>query len=240
MTAIEKLQELVDASSRIVAFSGAGWSTESGLPDFRSVDGLYQQRYRYPPEEILSHHFYKENPEEFFAFYRSRMLYLDAKPNAAHKKLAELEQAGKLLAVVTQNIDGLHQLAGSRKVLELHGSVHRNYCTCCGKGYDARFILESEGIPQCSCGGIVKPDVVLYEESLDSATVQKAVEALERADLLIVGGTSLAVYPAAGLLQYYQGGPIVVINKSATPLDHRADLLIQEGIGGVLGAVVVR
>ena len=202
---IAALQEMIDKSRRIVFFGGAGVSTESGIPDFRSVDGLYHQKYAYPPETILSHNFYEKHPEEFFRFYRDKLLKLDAEPNAAHKKLAELERAGKLTAVVTQNIDGLHQKAGSRTVYELHGSVLRNYCEKCGKFYDAEFMLHSEGVPRCTCGGRIKPDVVLYEEGLDMDTVHGAVNAISEADMLIVGGTSLVVYPAAGLIQYYEG-----------------------------------
>ena len=235
---MSQLQELVDESARIVFFGGAGVSTESGIPDFRSVDGLYNQSYKFPPETIISHSFFVSHTEEFFAFYRDRMLYLDAKPNAAHRKLAELEAAGKLSAIVTQNIDGLHQAAGSKNVLELHGSVHRNYCLRCGKFHDARFVKEARGIPWCSCGGIVKPDVVLYEESLNGDTLDRAVEELAAADLVIVGGTSLAVYPAAGLLHYCRG-KLVLINRSPTPIDRRADLLIQQSIGETLEALKV-
>ena len=206
MDAVKKLQEIIDGHDNLVFFGGAGVSTESGIPDFRSVDGLYHQHYDYPPETILSHSFFVRNTEEFYRFYHDKMLFLDAEPNAAHKKLAELEKAGKLKAVVTQNIDGLHQLAGSRKVLELHGSVHRNYCQKCHEFYDARYMKESSGIPRCrKCGGIIKPDVVLYEESLDQSVLQEAVYAISHAQVLIVGGTSLVVYPAAGLLQYFQG-----------------------------------
>ena len=229
----ERLQKLLDESKKVVFFGGAGVSTESGIPDFRSTDGLYRQTYAYPPETILSHSFFERNPEEFFRFYRAKMLCPQAKPNAAHRKLAELEAAGKLTAVITQNIDGLHQAAGSRNVLELHGSVLRNTCMGCGKFYGLEAILASEGIPRCSCGGIVKPDVVLYEESLDGDTIARAVRALEQADLLIVGGTSLAVYPAAGLVDYCRGR-LVVINKSPTSLDVKADLLIQGRIGETL------
>ncbi|MFQ8600553.1 MAG: NAD-dependent protein deacylase [Oscillospiraceae bacterium] len=239
MTDLEKLQQLVGQSRKIVFFGGAGVSTESGIPDFRSVDGLYHQQYDDPPETILSHTFYLRYPDKFFRFYRDKMLCLDAKPNAAHRKLAELEQAGRLLAVVTQNIDGLHQQAGSKRVLELHGSVHRNRCESCGRAYDAAFVLESAGVPLCVCGGRVKPDVVLYEEPLDARVLRGAIEAIAQADLLIVGGTSLAVYPAAGLVDYYQGEHLVLINRSATPLDSRASLLLQERIGKVLGALRV-
>lgn len=241
MDAVKKLQEIIDGHDNLVFFGGAGVSTESGIPDFRSVDGLYHQHYDYPPETILSHSFFVRNTEEFYRFYHDKMLFLDAEPNAAHKKLAELEKAGKLKAVVTQNIDGLHQLAGSRKVLELHGSVHRNYCQKCHEFYDARYMKESSGIPRCrKCGGIIKPDVVLYEESLDQSVLQEAVYAISHAQVLIVGGTSLVVYPAAGLLQYFQGDALVVINKGATSADKRADLLIQEPIGEVLGQIAVR
>lgn len=233
MNAIEQLKQWVKESDNIVFFGGAGVSTESGIPDFRSVDGLYSQKYDYPPETILSHTFYMEHPEEFFRFYRDKMLALDAKPNAAHLKLAELEAAGKVKAVVTQNIDGLHQAAGSKKVLELHGSVHRNYCRKCGKLYDARQVLEMEGVPRCTCGGQIKPDVVLYEEGLDSATIQESIRVISEADVLIVGGTSLVVYPAAGLIDYYRKDKLVLINKSATPVDRRANLLIQDSIGQV-------
>ena len=239
MNEMEKLQEILSESSNIVFFGGAGVSTESGIPDFRSVDGLYHQKYDYPPETILSHSFYIRKTEEFYRFYRDKMLCLTAKPNQAHKKLSELEEKGKLKAVITQNIDGLHQAAGSRRVLELHGSVHRNYCMDCHKFYDAEFILHSEGIPVCECGGMIKPDVVLYEEGLDQRTLQDSVSYIRNADVLIVGGTSLAVYPAAGLIDYYRGNKLILINKSATPMDSRADLLIQGSIGQVLEAIEV-
>ena len=236
----EKLQEILDSHRRVVFFGGAGVSTESGIPDFRSVDGLYHQKYDYPPETILSYTFFMNHPEEFFRFYRDKMLALDAEPNAAHRKLAQLEKAGKLTGVVTQNIDGLHQKAGSVHVMELHGSVHRNYCMRCGKFYDARFMLESEGIPTCSCGGMIKPDVVLYEEGLDQNILRDAVKTISEADVMIVGGTSLAVYPAAGLLDYFRGDVLVLINKGATPRDNSADLLIQAPIGQVFSQIVVR
>lgn len=231
---VSVLQRMVDDSERIVFFGGAGVSTESGIPDFRSVDGLYNEQYTYPPEEMLSHTMFQLHPEEFYRFYRNKMLYLDAKPNAAHKKLAELEAAGKLTAVVTQNIDGLHQAAGSRNVFELHGSVYRNYCTRCGKFYTVQELLEREGVPKCVCGGIIKPDVVLYEEGLDQNILRGAIEAIRQADMLIIGGTSLVVYPANGLVEYFQGKYLVVINKSPTHMDGRADLLIEENIGAVL------
>lgn len=231
---LETLKKWIDNSDNIVFFGGAGVSTESGIPDFRSVDGLYNQQYEYPPETILSHTFFRRNTEEFYRFYRAKMLALDAKPNAAHKKLAQWEQEGKLKAVVTQNIDGLHQAAGSKMVYELHGSVHRNYCQKCGAFYDARYILESQGIPKCErCGGIIKPDVVLYEEGLDDATMRGAIRAISHADVLIIGGTSLTVYPAAGLIDYYNGNKLVLINKSVTPMDSRADLLVQGPIGEI-------
>ncbi len=230
----ERFLQMVKESDNIVFFGGAGVSTESGIPDFRSVDGLYHQQYDYPPETILSHSFYMAKTEEFYRFYRRKMLCLDAQPNMAHRKLAELESAGKLKAVITQNIDGLHQAAGSRRVLELHGSVHRNYCRSCGKLFDARYILDSEGIPQCDvCGGQIKPDVVLYEEGLDTQTMEDAIFYISHADMLIVGGTSLAVYPAAGLIDYYRGHKLVLINKSTTPMDSRADILISGSIGAV-------
>ena len=229
---LEILKQWVNESARMVFFGGAGVSTESGIPDFRSVDGLYHQQYDYPPETILSHTFYMRKPEEFYRFYRAKMLAPDAKPNAAHRKLAQWEQEGKLSAVVTQNIDGLHQAAGSRKVYELHGSVRRNHCRKCGAFYDLDYMLRTTGIPRCEkCGGIIKPDVVLYEEGLDQATLNGAVRAIGNADLLIVGGTSLTVYPAAGLIDYYDGDRLVLINRSVTPLDSRADLLIQGSIG---------
>ena len=241
MTDLECLQQMVDGSSKIVFFGGAGVSTESGIPDFRSEDGLYRQKYRYPPETMLSHTFFEEHPAEFFDFYRDKMLCPGAQPNAAHKKLAELERAGKLAAVVTQNIDGLHQKAGSKNVFELHGSVLRNHCTRCGKFYPLEFIRGSEGIPRCSCGGVVKPDVVLYEESLDRRTLEGAVRAITDADMLIVGGTSLVVYPAAGLVDFYRGTRLVLINRSPTPLDRRADLLVISGkIGETLAKIQVR
>ena len=237
MTGTEQLKQWIEASDNIVFFGGAGVSTESGIPDFRSVDGLYHQKYDYPPETILSHTFYMEKTEEFYKFYRDKMLALDAKPNAAHLKLAELEEKGKLKAVVTQNIDGLHQAAGSKNVLELHGSVHRNYCRKCGKLYDAHYIKESTGVPMCACGGQIKPDVVLYEEGLDSVTMQAAIHFISEAEILIIGGTSLAVYPAAGLIDFYRGNKLVLINKSTTPMDGRADLVIQAPIGEVFSQI---
>ena len=241
MEAIKQLQKIVDDHDNIVFFGGAGVSTESGIPDFRSVDGLYNQKYDYPPETILSHTFFMKNPEEFYRFYHDKMLALTARPNAAHRKLAELEEAGKLKAVVTQNIDGLHQAAGSRKVLELHSSVHRNYCMKCHAFYDAGYVAEAEGVPHCrECGGMIKPDVVLYEEGLDQKTIQEAISVISHAQVLIVGGTSLVVYPAAGLIQYFSGDKIVLINKGATGMDKSADLLIQEPIGQVLEQIAVR
>ena len=237
---IKTLQQWIDESRAIVFFGGAGVSTESGIPDFRSVDGLYNQKYAWPPEEILSRTFFDARPEEFYRFYRDKMLCLDAQPNAAHKKLAELEAAGRLRSVVTQNIDGLHQKAGSKRVWELHGSVHRNYCMRCHKPYAVEEIKEGTGVPRCSCGGTVKPDVVLYEEGLDSATIEGAVADIQAADLLIIGGTSLAVYPAAGLINYYRGSRLVLINKSPTPYDDRASLAINLPIGQVLGQIRVR
>ena len=237
MTEQQRLQQYIDGARRIVFFGGAGVSTESGVPDFRSQDGLYRQTWRWPPETILSHTFFREHPEEFFAFYRQKLLPLSARPNPAHLALARLEQAGKLSAVITQNIDGLHQAAGSKQVLELHGSIHRNYCVRCHRAYSAERILHSQGIPRCSCGGIIKPDVVLYEESLDETVLRRALDALAQADLLIIGGTSLAVYPAAGLISAYRGGPIVLINREATPRDGQAALVLREPIGQVLGSV---
>ena len=232
---VKRLKELVDSSDNIVFFGGAGVSTESGIPDFRRTDAPYHQQWKYPPETILSHTFYESNPEEFFRFYRTKLLTPDAKPNAAHYKLAEWEQAGKLKAVITQNIDGLHQAAGSKRVLELHGSVHRNYCEKCGKFHDFDFMLHSSGVPRCECGGIVKPDVVLYEEGLDQRTLNDSVRAIADADLLIIGGTSLNVYPAAGLINYYRGNKLVLINKSAVARDLAAGLVITDPIGEVLG-----
>jgi NAD-dependent deacetylase len=237
---VKTLQKWVDESRRIVFFGGAGVSTESNIPDFRSVDGLYNQKYDEPPETILSHSYFVRKPQEFFRFYRDKMLYLDAQPNAAHKKLAQLEKAGKLTAVVTQNIDGLHQKAGSKAVYELHGSVLRNYCTRCGKSYPVEEIKNRDGIPRCPCGGIIKPDVVLYEESLDDDTVSGAIHHIRQADLLIVGGTSLAVYPAAGLINYYRGSRLVLINLQPTPYDSRADLIITGKIGEVFSQIEVR
>ena len=230
---VKKLKELIEGTDNIVFFGGAGVSTESGIPDFRSTDGLYHQEWKYPPEVILSHTFYESNPAEFFRFYRAKMLSPDAKPNAAHLKLAEWEAQGKLRAIVTQNIDNLHQMAGSRRVYELHGSVHRNYCEKCGKFHSFEFILNSTGVPRCACGGTVKPDVVLYEEGLDQATIQGAVEAIADADVLIIGGTSLNVYPAAGLINYYRGSKLVLINKSAVARDLTAGLVIRDPIGEV-------
>lgn len=231
------LQQMIDESSRIVFFGGAGVSTESGIPDFRSADGLYSQKYKFPPEQIVSHTFFVKYPEEFFRFYKDRMIFPKAKPNAAHKKLAELEKAGKLHAVITQNIDGLHQAAGSVNVIELHGSVHRNYCMKCGRFYPLSAVTESEGVPKCECGGTIKPDVVLYEESLKTEDIERAVYEIENADCLIIGGTSLAVYPAAGLVRYFKGKYIAVINKSE--LDADADLVINDSIGKVLEQIKV-
>ena len=233
------LQEIVDRGRRIVFFGGAGVSTESGIPDFRSQDGLYRQKYKYPPEVILSRTFFELHPAEFFDFYRAKMLCLDAKPNAAHRKLAEMERKGKLHGLVTQNIDGLHRAAGSRELFELHGCVHRNYCMDCGRLYDAQFILHSTGIPRCACGGVVKPDVVLYEEPLDEATARGAMRVISEADVLIVAGTSLNVYPAAGYLSYFRGRDLVVINRDATPADADAALVIREPVGKVLSEIRV-
>ena len=240
MATVEQLQKVIDESKRIVFFGGAGVSTESGIPDFRSVDGLYNQKYDYPPEQILSHTFFIKKPGEFYRFYRDKMLCLDKKPNAAHYKLAELEKAGKLSAVVTQNIDGLHQAAGSRRVYELHGSVLRNYCRSCRKFYSAEFIKNSTGVPKCECGGIIKPDVVLYEEGLDDSVVTGALNAIQTADTLIIAGTSLTVYPAAGFIRYFRGNTVVLINRDATPYDAQADLVFHESVGALLGQIEVR
>lgn len=230
---IKELRSWIEASDNIVFFGGAGVSTESGIPDFRSVDGLYHQKYEYPPETILSHTFFMAHTEEFFRFYREKMLCLDSEPNLAHKKLAEWEKAGKLRAIITQNIDGLHQKAGSKKVLELHGSVHRNFCMRCRKPYSVEEVASGTGVPHCTCGGIIKPDVVLYEESLNTHTTNESVRYIQNADILIVGGTSLAVYPAAGLLDYYTGKKLVLVNKTPTPADRRANLVIHGAIGEV-------
>ncbi len=229
------LQKWIEESSNIVFFGGAGVSTESGIPDFRSTDGLYNQQYDYPPETIISHSFYVKKPKEFYRFYKNKMLFPEAKPNRAHMALAKLEREGKVKAVVTQNIDRLHQAAGSREVLELHGSVHRNYCTRCGRFYNLDDILKADGVPVCDCGGVIKPDVVLYEEGLDQDVIQRSVEYISRADVLIIGGTSLTVYPAAGLIDYYRGSKLVLINKSVTSRDGQADLVICDSIGKVLG-----
>lgn len=233
------LQEMVNDSKSIVFFGGAGVSTESGIPDFRSVDGLYNQKYDYPPEMILSHTFFVQNTKEFYDFYRDKMICLDAKPNKAHLKLAELEKAGKLTAVVTQNIDGLHTQAGSRTVYELHGSVHRNYCTKCGKFYGIEAIQNSTGVPKCECGGVIKPDVVLYEEGLDNDTVEGAVKAIANCDMLIIAGTSMTVYPAAGLIRYFTGKYLVEINRDATAIDDKCDLVIHDKVGETLGKLEV-
>ena len=237
--AYEKLQQMVDESKGIVFFGGAGVSTESGIPDFRSVDGLYHQKYDWPPEEILSHTFFVRHTKEFYRFYRDKMLALDARPNQAHLKLAQWEREGKLLGIVTQNIDGLHHAAGNKKVFELHGSVHRNYCTRCGKSFSPEYIRDSrEEIPHCdACGGLIKPDVVLYEEGLDNDTLSGATHVIRQADLMIVAGTSLTVYPAAGLLQYFRGKNLVLINRDATPMDGNADLVIHDKVGVVLGSL---
>lgn len=235
---ILKLKEIIDKGQRIVFFGGAGVSTESGVPDFRSVDGLYNQEYDYPPETILSHSFYMKNRDEFYRFYRNKMLFPNAEPNKAHYALAKLEEQGKLAAVITQNIDGLHQKAGSKTVYELHGTVHKNYCERCGKFFSLEDIMKMDGVPKCDCGGTIKPDVVLYEEGLNQQTVENSVRAIANADVLIIGGTSLAVYPAAGLIDYYGGNQLVLINKSSTPKDARANLVIRGAIGEVFGQVV--
>ena len=237
MDALQRLREMIDECDNIVFFGGAGVSTESGIPDFRSVDGLYNQSYKYPPEVIISHSFYKQNPEEFYRFYKDRMIFTEAKPNKAHEYLARLEKEGKLKAVVTQNIDSLHTLAGSEKVFELHGSVMRNYCEKCGRFYPLEYVVAADNVPKCECGGIVKPDVVLYEEALDDNVVMGAVDAINKADMLIIGGTSLVVYPAAGLINYFKGKYLVLVNKSATDADYRADLVIHEPIGEVFGSL---
>ena len=229
---IEKLQQMIDESNHIVFFGGAGVSTESHIPDFRSTDGLYHQTYKYPPEVMVSHTFYTQHTEEFYDFYKNKMIFLDAKPNKAHLKLAEMERAGKLSAIVTQNIDGLHQAAGSKNVFELHGSVHRNYCQKCGKFFDVNYVVNAKGVPYCDeCGGIIKPDVVLYEEGLDSQTINGAVRAISKADMLIIGGTSLVVYPAAGMIDYFKGKYLAVLNRDATSRDKQADLCITDPIG---------
>lgn len=233
MGKIDTLKQWIKESNRMVFFGGAGVSTESGIPDFRSVDGLYHQKFDYPPETIISHSFYLQRPEYFFRFYREKMLPLGVEPNITHRKLAQWEREGKLAAVVTQNIDGLHQKAGSKRVYELHGSVMRNYCTRCGKFYPAEFVKEVQGIPRCSCGGIIKPDVVLYEESLDQDTIEKSVRAIADADLMIVAGTSLTVYPAAGLIRYYGGNRLVLINRDETPYDAYANLVFHESLGDI-------
>lgn len=238
---IAKLQQMIDESHKIVFFGGAGVSTESHIPDFRSTDGLYHQTYKYPPEVMVSHSFYVQHTEEFFDFYKNKMIFLDAKPNKAHLKLAELEKAGKLSAIVTQNIDGLHQMAGSKKVYELHGSVHRNYCEKCHRFYDVNYVMKTKGIPYCEeCGGIIKPDVVLYEEGLDGNIMQGAINAIADADMLIIGGTSLVVYPAAGMIDYFRGKYLAVLNRDATSRDKQADLCITDPIGEVLGQIKVR
>lgn len=234
---MKSLQEIIDGTKRLVFFGGAGVSTESGIPDFRSVDGLYSQRYAYPPETILSHSFFEVRPAEFFEFYRDRMLFPNAKPNKAHTWLARFEETGRLTGVVTQNIDGLHQAAGSRRVFELHGSVHRNYCMDCGKFFPMETILHSTGIPRCECGGVIKPDVVLYEEGLDDATVRGALRVISQADVLIVAGTSLTVYPAAGFLDAFSGRHLILINRDPTPADGRAELVIHDKVGEVLDAI---
>lgn len=237
MEEIKNLKEIIEKTDNLVFFGGAGVSTESGIPDFRSVDGLYNQKYDYSPETILSHTFYRRKTEEFYRFYKDKMIFLNAKPNAAHEKLALWEKEGKCKAVITQNIDGLHQMAGSKNVLELHGSVLRNYCEDCGKYYSAEYILEARGIPTCECGGGIKPDVVLYEEGLNEQILQKSIAAIVNADVLIVGGTSLAVYPAAGLLDYYRGNKLILINKAPTPKDSMADLVIKGSIGEIFSSL---
>lgn len=239
MSTFEELQKVIDESEKIVFFGGAGVSTESGIPDFRSVDGLYNQKYDYPPEEILSHTFFEHNTEEFYRFYKDKMLCLDKKPNKAHYKLAQLEQAGKLTAVVTQNIDGLHQAAGSKNVYELHGSVLRNYCRKCGKFHSAEYMKQSVGVPKCECGGVIKPDVVLYEEGLDDKTVSDALTAIQNCDTIIIAGTSLTVYPAAGFVRYFRGNNIVLINRAETSFDNSANLVFHEKVGELLDKIKV-
>lgn len=236
---VARLQEIIDDSERIVFFGGAGVSTESNIPDFRSADGLYQQKYKYSPEQIVSHSFFVRNTEGFYDFYKEKMMFLTAQPNAAHKKLAELERAGKLKAVITQNIDGLHQAAGSETVYELHGSIHRNYCQRCGKFYDAEYVKAADGIPKCECGGTIKPDVVLYEEGLDSEIIRNSIQAISKADTLIIGGTSLVVYPAASFIDYFRGKHLVVINKSATAREVGAELTIAAPIGEIMSRIAV-
>lgn len=235
---IAKLQEIIDDSENIVFFGGAGVSTESGIPDFRSADGIYHQQYRYSPEQIVSHSFFVRNTEAFYEFYKDKMMFLEAKPNAAHLKLAQLEAEGKLKAVITQNIDGLHQAAGSKTVWELHGSIHRNYCRKCGKFYDASYVKHADGVPRCECGGLIKPDVVLYEEGLDPGVIDHSIRSIREADTLIIGGTSLVVYPAAGFIDYFRGKHLVVINKSATAKEVRAELTIAAPIGEVMKEIV--
>lgn len=235
---IAKLQEIIDDSENIVFFGGAGVSTESGIPDFRSADGIYHQQYRYSPEQIVSHSFFVRNTEAFYEFYKDKMMFLEAKPNAAHLKLAQLEAEGKLKAVITQNIDGLHQAAGSKTVWELHGSIHRNYCRKCGKFYDASYVKHADGVPRCECGGLIKPDVVLYEEGLDPGVIDHSIRSIREADTLIIGGTSLVVYPAAGFIDYFRGKHLVVINKSATAKEVRAELTIAALIGEVMKEIV--
>lgn len=237
-TQVEQLQSIIDDSRRIVFFGGAGVSTESSIPDFRSAEGLYHQQYRYSPEQVVSHSFFMGNTEVFYEFYKSKMMFLDAKPNAAHLKLAELEKKGKLSAVITQNIDGLHQAAGNKNVLELHGSIYRNYCQRCRRFYDAAYVKSAEGVPRCECGGIIKPDVVLYEEGLNAEIINRSIEAISGADTLIIGGTSLVVYPAAGFIDYFQGKHLVVINKSTTAKEVRAELAIAEPIGAIMAQIV--
>lgn len=237
---VKKLQEIIDDSEKIVFFGGAGVSTESNIPDFRSSDGLFRQQYRYSPEQIVSHTFFVRRTEDFYDFYKNKMMFLDAKPNAAHRKLAELEEKGKLTAVITQNIDGLHQAAGSKKVLELHGSIMRNYCQKCGKFYDAPYVKYADGVPKCTCGGVIKPDVVLYEESLNEETIEESIRMIREADTLIIGGTSLVVYPAAGFIDYFRGKHLVVINKSATAKEVGAELTIAAPIGEILSQIKVR
>ena len=234
---MEKLQKIITNSRNIVAFTGAGVSTESGVPDFRSAGGIYGKQYPHPPEVMVSHRFFMEHPAEFYEFYRREMVYPQARPNEAHRKLAQMEEKGRLTAVITQNIDGLHQAAGSRRVLELHGSIHRNRCMSCGEQYGLDVVLESTGVPRCRCGGIIKPEVVLYEEELDSQVLNASIRAIAQADTLIIGGTSLAVYPAAGLVRYFEGEHLVLINLSPTPMDHQADLLIREKIGEVFSKI---